>query len=200
MGDLIGVLGGTFDPPHLAHLILADEARYVLGLRRVLWVVTAQPPHKQNLPISSVEHRVAMVRLVTDADPAFEFSTADLERPAPHYAHGTMDWLRVRHPDAKFAYLMGEDSLRDLPDWNLPQRFVDSCDLIGVMKRLTVDYEVAQLEKELPGLGDKLVFLGVPPIMISGREIRRRVHEGHPYRYLISPAVSDYLLEHGLYT
>lgn len=200
MGDLIGVLGGTFDPPHLAHLILADEARYVLGLRRVLWVVTAQPPHKQNLPISSVDHRVAMVRLVTDADPAFEFSTADLERPAPHYAHGTMEWLRVRHHDAKFAYLMGEDSLRDLPDWNLPQRFVDSCDLIGVMKRLTVDYEVAQLEKELPGLGDKLVFLGVPPIMISGREIRCRVHEGHPYRYLISPAVSDYILEHDLYS
>ena len=200
MGDLIGVLGGTFDPPHLAHLILADEARSVLGLKRVLWVVTAQPPHKQTQPISSVEHRVAMVKLVTDADPAFEFSPADLERPPPHYAHGTMEWLRMHYPDAKFAYLMGEDSLRDLPGWNLPQRFVDSCDLIGVMNRLAVEYEVAQLEEKLPGLGDKLVFLGIPPIVISGREIRRRVHEGRPYRYLIPSAVSGYLLEHGLYS
>jgi nicotinate-nucleotide adenylyltransferase len=200
MGDLIGVLGGTFDPPHLAHLLLADEARYVLGLNKILWVVTAQPPHKENQSISSVDHRVAMVKLVTDAEPAFEFSPADLERPPPHYAHGTMEWLRMRHTDAKFAYLMGEDSLRDLPDWNLPQRFVDSCDCIGVMKRLAVEYEVAQLEEELPGLGDKLVFLGVPPIMISGREIRRRVHDGRPYRYFIPPAVSDYLLEHGLYS
>lgn len=200
MGDLIGVLGGTFDPPHLAHLILADEACSVLGLKRVLWVVTAQPPHKQNQSISSVEHRVAMVKLVTDADPMFEFSPADLDRPPPHYAHGTMEWLRMRNPDAKFVYLMGEDSLRDLPEWNLPQRFVDSCDLIGVMNRLAVEYEVAQLEEELPGLGDKLVFLGVPPIVISGREIRRRVHEGHPYRYLIPPVVSDYILENALYS
>ena len=200
MGDLIGVLGGTFDPPHFAHLILADEARYVLGLTRVLWVVTPHPPHKQNQSISSVKHRVAMVKLVTGADPAFEFSTADLDRPPPHYAQGTMEWMRVRYPDAKFAYLMGEDSLRDLPDWNLPQRFVDSCDLIGVMNRVAVEYEVAQLEDELPGLRDKLVFLGVPPIMISSKEIRRRIHEGHPYRYFIPPAVSDYILEHDLYS
>ena len=200
MGDLIGVLGGTFDPPHLAHLILADEARYVLGLKRILWVVTAQPPHKQNQSISSVDHRVAMVKLVTDADPSFEFSTADLDRPPPHYAYGTMEWLRMRHPDAKFAYLMGEDSLRDLPDWNLPQRFIDACDLIGVMNRLAGEYEVAQLEEDFPGLGDKLVILGISPIMISGREIRSRIHDGQPYRYLIPTAVSEYILEHGLYS
>jgi nicotinate-nucleotide adenylyltransferase len=200
MGDLIGVLGGTFDPPHLAHLILADEARYVLGLKKVLWVVTAQPPHKQDQLISPVDHRVAMVKLVTDTDPAFEFSTVDLDRPPPHYAHGTMEWLRMGYPDAKFAYLMGEDSLRDLPDWNLPQLFVDSCDLIGVMDRFVAETEVAQLEEELPGLGDKLVFLGVSPIMISGSDIRSRVREGRPFRYLVPHVVSEYLLEHGLYS
>ncbi|MCJ7568936.1 MAG: nicotinate-nucleotide adenylyltransferase [Anaerolineales bacterium] len=200
MGDLIGVLGGTFDPPHLAHLILADEARYVLGLKRVLWVVTAQPPHKLNQSISSVDHRVAMVKLVTDIDPAFEFSTADLDRPPPHYAHGTMEWLRMRYPDKKFAYLMGEDSLRDLPAWNMPQRFVDSCDLIGVMDRLAVEYEVDRLEEALPGLKDRLVFLDVPPIMISGREIRSRVRQGRPFRYLMPSAVSDYVFEQGLYS
>ena len=200
MGDLIGVLGGTFDPPHLAHLILADEARHVLGLKRVLWVVTAQPPHKQNQRISSVNHRAAMVKLATDADPAFEFSTADLDRPPPHYAHGTMERLRMQFQDAKFAYLMGEDSLRDLPDWNMPQRFVDSCDLIGVMDRLAVEYEVTRLEDELPGLRDKLIFLDIPPIMISGRDIRSRVREGRPFHYLMPSAVSDYVLEQGLYS
>ena len=200
MGDLIGVLGGTFDPPHLAHLILADEARYVLGLKRVLWVVTAQPPHKQDQPISSIDHRVAMVKLVTNADPAFEFSPADLDRPPPHYAHGTMEWLRHRYPNSKFTYLMGEDSLRGMSAWNRPQLFLDSCDSICVMDRLAVDYEVDQLEEELPGLGDKLVFLGVPPIMISSRDIRNRVHEKRPFHYLLPPAVSNYVLEHGLYS
>jgi len=200
MGDLIGVLGGTFDPPHHAHLILADEARYILGLERVLWVVTAQPPHKQNQSLTSVDHRMAMVKLVTDSDPAFELSTADLDRPPPHYAHGTMEWLRIRYPDAKFAYLMGEDSLRDLPTWNMPQRFVDSCDLIGVMDRVAVECEEARLEKELPGLRDKLVNLGVPPIMISGREIRSRVRERRPFQYLMPSPVSNYILERGLYS
>jgi len=200
MGDLIGVLGGTFDPPHLAHLILADEARHVLGLRRVLWVVTAQPPHKQNQRISSVDHRVAMVRLATAADPAFEFSTADLDRPPPHYAHGTMEWLKMQYPDAKFAYLLGEDSLRDLPGWNQPQLFVDACDSICVMDRLAVEYEVTRLEDELTGLRDKLVFLGISPIMISGRDIRSRVRAGRPFRYLMPSAVSNYIVEQGLYS
>lgn len=200
MGDLIGVLGGTFDPPHLAHLILADEARYAFNLQKVLWVVTAQPPHKPDQPISPVDHRVAMVTLVTESDPAFEFSPADLDRPPPHYAHGTMEWLRRDHPGAKFAYLMGEDSLCDLPTWNSPQQFVDSCDRICVMDRLATGYDLAQLEEGLPGLRDKLVFLGIPPLMISATEIRSRVREGRPFRYLLPAAVAEYVHEQGLYT
>lgn len=106
----------------------------------------------------------------------------------------------MQFQDAKFAYLMGEDSLRDLPDWNMPQRFVDSCDLIGVMDRLAVEYEVTRLEDELPGLRDKLIFLDIPPIMISGSDIRSRVREGRPFRYLMPSAVSNYVLEQGLYS
>ena len=200
MGDLIGVLGGTFDPPHLAHLILADEARYALKLHKVLWVVTAHPPHKHDSPISTVDHRVAMVNLLTEPDPAFEISMADLDRSPPHYAHGTMEWLRKNYPGERFAYLMGEDSLRDLPTWNSPQRFVESCDKIGVMDRLEADYDLAQLEEGLPGLRDKLAFLGIPPVMISAAEIRSRVREGRPFRYLLPTAIADYVSEHGLYT
>ena len=144
MADLIGVLGGTFDPPHIAHLILADEARSALDLQKVLWVVTAQPPHKENQTISAIDHRVAMVKLVADGDPFFEFSTADLDRPPPHYAHGTMEWLRRHDPNARLAYLMGEDSLCDLPTWNTPKRFVDSCDVIVVMDRFPAEYKVDQ--------------------------------------------------------
>lgn len=200
MGDLIGVLGGTFDPPHLAHQIMADEARYVLNLQKVLWIVTAHPPHKPDQPISSVDHRVAMVKLVTESDPAFDISTADIDRSPPHYAYGTMEWLRMNHPGARFAYLMGEDSLRDLPTWNSPQRFVDSCDRIGVMDRLFADYDLTQLEGGLSGLKDKLVFLGISPVMISAMDIRSRVREGRPFRYLLPTSVADYILESGLYT
>ena len=199
MGTLIGIFGGTFDPPHLAHAVLADEASYALGLSRVLWVLTAQPPHKPGRPISDVEHRIAMVEFVTRGDAHFELSRADLDREPPHYAVGTLDWIRARYPDERVAYLMGSDSLRDLPTWHTPQAFVEACDLIGVMRRRGAEVELNHLGEEIPDALDKLQFFDIPLLEISGSEIRRRVKAGEPHRYFLTPEIAHYIELHQLY-
>lgn len=199
MGALIGIFGGTFDPPHIAHAVLADEASHTLGLSSVLWVLTAQPPHKPERPISKVEHRIAMVEIVTGGDAHFELSRADLDRKPPQYAVGTMNWIHERYPDDALAYLMGSDSLRDLPTWHDPQAFVEACDLIGVMRRDGAEADLNYLGKQIPGVLDKLEFFDVPRLEISGSEIRRRVRAGEPHRYFLDPEVARYIANHQLY-
>ncbi|NIS80258.1 MAG: nicotinate (nicotinamide) nucleotide adenylyltransferase [Anaerolineales bacterium] len=199
MAGLIGVFGGTFDPPHLGHAILADCGRGALGLDRVLWVLTPEPPHKPDWPITPVEHRLAMVMVVIENDMGFELSRVDLDRPAPHYSHGTMEILRTQYPQAQLVYLMGSDSLKDLNKWNQPERFVRLCDALGVMQRTGASSDVDQLESEIPGIKKKLRFFEAPFIDISGRDIRQRVREGAPYRYLVTDAVAKIIKERELY-
>jgi nicotinate-nucleotide adenylyltransferase len=199
MDFMIGVFGGTFDPPHLAHVVLADEACHTLNLEKVLWVLTAQPPHKPNKPISPVDHRLSMVEIVTRDDENFELSRADLDREPPYYAIGTLSWLRKRYPGEEFAYLMGSDSLRDLPNWHKPKAFVDACDCIGVMKRPGAQVDLQKLESALPDLRGKLDIFNVPILEISGREIRKRVSAGEPYRYFLLPEVYNYIQVNKLY-
>ncbi len=196
---MIGIFGGTFDPPHLAHTVLAAEASDSLGLSEVLWVLTAQPPHKPDKPISAVEHRTAMVQIITADDEKFELSSADLEREPPHYTVGTISWLQERLPEERFAYIMGMDSLRDLPTWHKPQEFVQLCDLICVMRRQGTNADLNELEKQIPGLNEKLTFLDVPALEISGSEIRRRARAGEPYRYFLLPRIYTYVHSHKLY-
>jgi nicotinate-nucleotide adenylyltransferase len=196
---LIGVFGGTFDPPHLGHLILADEGRWVLGLEKVLWVVTADPPHKPEWPVSPIEARVAMVEAAISGDPYFELSRADIDRPGPHYAVGTLEWLAERQPGESFAYLMGADSLRDLPSWHQPDRLIQACHALGIMRRPEVDLDMEALVARLPGLAGKLHFIDAPVVGFSGREIRRRVRQGITFRHLVPGEVERLIREGGLY-
>lgn len=196
---MIGIFGGTFDPPHLAHAVLAEEAFYELGLTKLLWVLTAQPPHKPDRPISPVEDRLAMVEIITGDNGSFELSRADLDRDPPHYAVGTIAWLRDRYPGEKLAYIMGSDSLRDLPTWHTPREFLNSCDQIGVMWRKDARVDLDGLEHQLPGINDKVRFFEVPLLQISGREIRERVKAARPYRYFLLPGVAHYIEANRLY-
>lgn len=199
MAGLIGVLGGTFDPPHLGHLVLADEARATLGLERVLWVVTAQPPHKPDEPVSPASVRVEMVSAAIVGDPGFELSRADIDRPGPHYAVDTLRWLAERDREAKWAYLVGSDSLRDLPTWHTPEQFLEACTILGVMRRPEAEADLKALEDVLPGLSARVRFIDAPLIGISGRDIRRRVRGGEPHRYLVPPEVGEIIKRKSLY-
>lgn len=199
MAGLIGVFGGTFDPPHIGHLVLASEAQLALGLQRVLWVVTAQPPHKPDVPISPVEIREEMVRTAIAGDPGFEMSRADIDRPGPHFAVDTIRWLDQRHPGTPWAYLIGADSLRDLVTWHRPEALLQSVDVLGVMRRPEVQLDIDALAAQLPGLKEKARFFEAPLIEISAHDIRRRVREGRPYRFLVPPGVAEIIERYRLY-
>ena len=195
----IGIFGGTFDPPHLGHLILAAEARAQLGLERLLWVLTPDPPHKQDQSIAPLSYRLEMVKLAIANDTQFEISSVELTRPGPHYALDTVLILAGQNPGVNLVYLMGGDSLSDLPHWHRPADFVSACHLIGVMRRPGDTVELAALEKSLPDLRSKVRFVEAPLLDISAREIRRRIAEGRPFRYFLPEWVYEYIDEHGLY-
>lgn len=195
----IGIFGGTFDPPHLGHLILAAEARAQLALDHLLWVLTPDPPHKQGLAIAPVEYRLAMIRLALTDAPEFELSTVDLDRPGPHYAVDTVKIIAERNPGTKLVYLMGGDSLGDLPLWHQPRDFVAACQLIGVMRRPGDAIDLPSLENKIPGLTDKVRFVEAPLLDISAHEIRARVKEERPFRYFLPTAVYTYIISHNLY-
>jgi len=195
----IGIFGGTFDPPHLGHLILAAEARAQLNLERLLWVLTPDPPHKQRQSIAPLEHRLEMVKLAIANDPQFEISRVELTRAGPHYALDTVHILAGQNPGVNLVYLMGGDSLRDLPHWHRPADFLSACHLIGVMRRPGDTVELAALEKSLPGLRSKVRFVEAPLLDIAAREIRRRIAEKQPFRYFLPERVYEYIDSHGLY-
>lgn len=197
--ERIGIFGGTFDPPHLGHLILSCEIYSQLKLNRLLWVLTPDPPHKQERTITPLVHRQRMVELAIEDNPNFELSLVEAERPGPHYSVETVQIIRERNPDTEIVYLMGGDSLRQLTTWHRPVDFVEACDEIGVMRRPEDAIDVASVDNAVAGLKSKLRFVDAPLLEIASREIRRRTREGLPCRYYLPSAVYAYIQEEGLY-
>lgn len=199
MSQSIGLFGGTFDPPHLGHLILASEARQQLRLTRLLWMLTPISPHKVGNAITEPERRIEMLNLALADEPAFELSTLELERPAPQYTIETLEILQRQNPASDLTLLLGADSLGGLHTWHRPADLVRVCHTIGVMRRPGEIVHLDALETILPGLTEKVRFVDAPLLEISSREIRRRVKEGSEFRYFVPPAVFDYIQAHKLY-
>ena len=195
----IGIFGGTFDPPHLGHLILAAEAYHQLELTRLLWVLTPIPPHKPGRPVSPVEQRLALVQAAIDPDPAFELSRVDMDRQPPHFALDTVLILRKQYPTAELVYLMGGDSLHDLPTWHRPQEFAAACDALGVMRRPGYPVDLTTLKAAIPGISQKICFVDTPLLDMSSSDIRRRIANGEPYRYFLTREVWDLVQAKGFY-
>lgn len=196
--DRLGIYGGTFDPLHFAHLILAAEAQFQLDLDRVLWVLTPDPPHKKRR-ITPVEHRLDMLVSEIDSNPDFECSQVDIERPGPYYAVDTVNLLRRQYPNAQMIYLMGGDSLHDLPGWHQPEDFVSVCDAIGVLRRPGDEVDMGELVGRLPGLNDKVRFVEAPLLEISGTFIRQRIAASQPFRYYVPLTVYQIIQARRLY-
>jgi nicotinate-nucleotide adenylyltransferase len=196
--ERLGIIGGTFDPPHYGHLVLAENGRVQLDLDQVLFVPAAQPPHKPEQPITAARHRVAMVKAAIADNVAFQLSRVDLDRAGPNFTVDMLGIFRETCPQASFFFLMGGDSLAEFLSWRDPAGIVQQAHL-GVMKRPGWEADVATLQEQLPGIGERLAWLDTPHLKISGTDLRRRVREGLPIRYLVPHAVRRYVAEHGLY-
>ncbi len=197
--ERVGIFGGTFDPPHVGHLILAEECRTQLSLDLLLWVVTDNPPHKRYTNVSPIEDRVRLVEKAIHGNPSFEVSRVDIDRPGPHFAIDTVNILKEEYPGSEIYYLMGGDSLHDLPTWNKPHDFIQTCSGIGVMRRHADQVDLESLEKILPGITAKVHIVEAPILEISSKQIRQRIEEGMGYRYYLRDAVYQAITEMGMY-
>lgn len=195
----VGVFGGTFDPIHFGHLILMEEARFQLDLDHIFLVPAANPPHKQERKMTPVEQRILMVELAVAGNDYATVSRVDADRAGPHY---TVDMLRLLQDElgknCELFFLMGMDSLRDLPTWYRPNWLVQNCRLVA-LNRHDVEIDWPYLESELPGVCERVVILDMPEIEIASRVLRARVREGMPIRYQVPDNVAEFIDEHRLY-
>jgi nicotinate-nucleotide adenylyltransferase len=197
----VGILGGTFDPVHRGHLRLAETALKQLGLDRVLFVPAREPWMKTGCRrITTAEHRLAMLRLALEGRPKFEISLVDLKRPGKTYAVDTVAAVRkLLGEEAELYFVMGADSLADLPLWKEPDKLVSMCRLAVAGRPRVSAPDVARLEKMIPGIGHRIVFLNMAPVDASSTEIRRRLNSGREAGRALPATVARYIREHGLY-
>lgn len=200
--ERIGVLGGTFDPVHYAHLAIAEEVYHALKLTRIVFVPAGQPPHKMGYRVTPVEQRVHMLEQAIAANPHFALSLVDVRRSGPSY---TVETLRLLHaewgPRCELYFVIGGDSLRDLPTWYDPAGVIAQATIVALMRPGYIDpvRNESELAARLPGIQRRLIALEGPRLDISSTDLRRRVSEGRPIKYQMPEVVEQYILRHGLY-
>jgi nicotinate-nucleotide adenylyltransferase len=195
----LGILGGTFDPPHFGHLRLAEAALVQLALDKVLFAPAGVQPLKPGARSSTPEQRARMVELAIADEPRFVLSRVDLDRPGPHYSVDLLTIVQHQYPGAALWFIMGEDSLGDLLRWRDPVRILRLARL-AVLRRPGYEPDWPTLDRDLPELRARLDWLDHAELDISATDIRQRVQRGLPLATLVPERVSAYLLEQHLYT
>lgn len=191
MARRLGILGGTFDPPHIGHLVLADCAIQSLALDDLLFVPAADPPHKLSTRVS-IAHRLPMLERALALDPRFHLSRVDIDRPGPHYTVDMVRIIQAQQPDAELFFLMGSDSLRDLNTWHQPQALIEQVRL-AVMRRPEADVPLSIHAALLPRLEERIVVIDAPRLEVSSTEIVERLRAGKSVRFLVPDPVLDYI-------
>jgi nicotinate-nucleotide adenylyltransferase len=194
----IGILGGTFNPPHLGHLVCAQEAYIQLELERVILIPAREPPHKPVEDEPGAEHRLELCRLAVDGDPRFDVSEIELNRDGPSYTVDTLSLLHSSAPDTDLYLILGGDVAAGLPDWHEPERVMSLSTLAVAKRRGTPKERVEQSLARLRG-GRRTRFFRMPRIGVSSTFIRARVRTGQPIRYLVPDPVAAYIADKGLY-
>jgi nicotinate-nucleotide adenylyltransferase len=196
----IGILGGTFDPVHVGHIFIAEEARIRLELEKVLFIPAGNPWLKVNDRITPAWERVEMVRLAIAKHERFVLCTVEVERSGPSYTAETLEVLRGKFPDDEFYLIFGRDSFTELPLWRDPERIVAMAKLVVVPRIGTNLPELSEVAAKVAGLSsERVVTLDSPMIGISSSGIRERVSRGLPIDYLVPGEVDKYIVAHELY-
>ncbi len=197
----VGILGGTFDPIHYGHLVIAEDCWYQLALDEVLFVPAGDPPHKRGRAISPSTDRLAMVALAIAGNPHFRLSRVEVDRPGVSYSVDTVARLREElGADTRLFFIMGRDMLRDLPTWHQPDRLAELCEIVAVNRPGYPSFDLTRLEAAIPRATERIRQLAVPQLSIAASDLRRRVAEGRPITYMTPDAVVRYIQEHRLYT
>lgn len=197
----IGVLGGTFDPVHTGHVMVAEEAKARLNLAEVLFVPAGLPWLRGDSPVAAAEHRVHMVRLAIDDKPYFKLSTIEIERSGHSYTVDTIAELKGQlGAEDELFFILGWDSLAELPEWREPSRLIKLCRLVAVPRVGSSAPDLDSLENAIPGVVDRVILLDEPRVDISASGIRDRVARGLPIDHLVPEPVERYIREQGLYT
>jgi nicotinate-nucleotide adenylyltransferase len=185
----LGIFGGTFDPPHAGHLMVAQDAIDVLALDLVLFVPAAVPPHKRHLPITPAAIRLAMLEAATAGNDRFAIDDLELRREGPSYTVDTLRAIGTRRPDAHLVLLLGADQYADLDTWREP----------GEIRRLAQIGVLARGDADTPPPAEGVVAVPVTRIDLSSTDVRERVAAGRSIRYLVPDEVAELILRHGLY-
>lgn len=194
----LGILGGTFNPPHLGHLVCAQEAHRELGLDHVMFVVAGTPPHKPVETEPGSAHRLELVRRAIAGDERFVVSDLELRRGGPSYTVDTLKELSSGSSDRELFLILGGDIAAGLPQWREPERVLELATVAVAKRRGTARSAVQRALDELNG-GDRARFFQMPRIGISSTMVRRRVRAGQPIRYFVPDGVAEYIETHGLY-
>jgi nicotinate-nucleotide adenylyltransferase len=194
----VGVFGGAFNPPHLGHLVCAQEVLLQLQLERVLFVPMGQPPHRELDDDPGGQARLEMVELAIAGDERFVASRVELDKEGPSYTSETLELLLTESPDDELFLILGGDQAAALPDWHEPEKVLERATVAAVERvgwsRSAIGIKLARLRGS-----ERVRHLDMPMIQISSTGIRRRVREGRPIRYLVPAAVEDYIASHELY-
>jgi nicotinate-nucleotide adenylyltransferase len=195
----LGLLGGTFDPPHYGHLLAAQEVAWRLQLQCVLFLPARQNPLKQGAPSSEAEDRCEMVALAIADNPLFQLSRLDIDRPPPSYTVDLLQSLQASDRRTELFFLVGADILPELPKWRAPEEVLRLARLVVVNRPGSPFPNLDELELALPGARERADVVRIPGVDISAADLRARVRSDQPIRYLTPPAVEQYVREKRLY-
>ena len=196
----LAIMGGTFDPIHYGHLVAAEQVRHEFQCDKVLFIPAARPPHKENKVISSVEHRLKMTELAVQSNRFFEVSTVEIDRPGPSYTIDTVKKLHERYKPENLYFITGADAVLEIITWKNVEELLSLSYFVAATRP---GYDITNLQEKLHMLPkacfQKIVQVYVPALAISSTDIRRRVREKEPIKYLLPESVENYILHYRLY-
>jgi nicotinate-nucleotide adenylyltransferase len=196
----LGIMGGTFDPIHYGHLVTAEGARYEWGLEKVIFIPAGRPPHKPGLQITEPWDRYVMTGLAIESNPFFQVSVMEIERPGPSYTVDTVSAMQVLYPESEIFFITGSDAVLEVLTWKDVPKLLSKCRFISVSRP---GYNLDKLHAGLDGIPEelkkKIIYMQVPSLAISSTEIRKRVREGRPVKYLLPESVENYIMKKELY-